>query len=337
MISKGSVLVVDDEVNLCRIVVAKLAKNGYNAIAVHDGVEAIEKVRERRFNVVLLDLILPKKDGLTALSEIRTVQQQLPVIIMSACENSDAVEEAMKRGACAYIKKPFDLDKLVKMVDDTSENESLHAEPQPTDDSFLLVKDRPITLGVLNHNGKPITYDSRIEDKDERTLSVQVPRVGGALVDIPTETLLQVGLAADDAYYTFESRVLARRDNCQPLLVIIRPERMRRDQRRASPRRQVRVPAQYARIARTGHRVGHLQHGLALDISDGGMRLALDEALRPGQLVYVQVDSVDERTRVSGIAQILRCSESDDPGIPPYVVGLRFSQKGGRFGHIRPT
>ena len=83
MVTKGNVLVVDDEVNLCRILGAKLAKSGYSVVAVHDGQQAVDKVRESDFDVVLLDLILPKMDGLTALAEIRGMRSTLPVIVMT--------------------------------------------------------------------------------------------------------------------------------------------------------------------------------------------------------------------------------------------------------------
>jgi CheY-like chemotaxis protein len=94
MVTKGNVLVVDDEVNLCRILGAKLAKSGYSVVAMHDGLQAVEKVRETDFDVVLLDLILPKMDGLTALAEIRGMRSSLPVIVMTACENAEALAQA---------------------------------------------------------------------------------------------------------------------------------------------------------------------------------------------------------------------------------------------------
>jgi len=60
VVTKGNVLVVDDEVNLCRIIGAKLARSGYDVVTVHDGQQAVEKVRDSDFDVVLLDLILPR-------------------------------------------------------------------------------------------------------------------------------------------------------------------------------------------------------------------------------------------------------------------------------------
>ncbi len=92
MVTKGRVLVVDNEINLCRIIGAKLVRSGYNVVAVHDGLQAVEKVRESDFDVVLLDLILPKMDGLSAFAKIRDMRNALPVIVMTACENAEAVE-----------------------------------------------------------------------------------------------------------------------------------------------------------------------------------------------------------------------------------------------------
>jgi len=325
MFSKGSVLIVDDEINLCRILGAKLAKNGYNVVAVHDGVQAVEKVRASDYAVVLLDLILPRKDGLSVLSEIRGTRKDLPVIIMSACENSDAIDQAMKSGASAYIKKPFDLDSLVSLVRNTCSADGASGEQPPTDSSVLFVKSQPVTLDIRNQEGSRI-FSSRIEDKDERTLSVLAPKVGGHVVEIPPKTPVRVGLAANDAYYSFNSYVISLRDNGRPVLIIDKPGAIYRTQRRQSPRRSLRTSAHYCRINGSGGRSGHLEHALALDLSAGGLRLALDERLLPGQLVYVELDPTEDIGSMTAVAQVIRCSESSEPDLPGFVVGLRFAE-----------
>lgn len=325
MYSKGSILVVDDEINLCRILGAKLAKNGYSVVAVHDGVQAVEKIRDGEFDIVLLDLILPKMDGLTALAEIREMKDALPIIIMSACENSDAIEQAMSTGASAYVKKPFDLDNLVSLVQNTSSNGSSHPERRPGDSSALFVKNQRVTLDVPAHNGSRFFHTS-IQDKDERTLSVLAPMLDDGLVDIPLNTRVKVGLAAEDAYYSFNSFIIARKNNGHPLLVLDKPGAIYRTQRRSSKRHSVRAQAKYCCITKMGSKTEPLERALALDLSSGGMCLALRESLRPGQLVYVEIDSSEDFSNLSATAQVLHCRKSTEGDIPGFVVGLRFSQ-----------
>ena len=116
ILSRGNILVVDDEVNLCRILDAKLTKSGYQVVTVHDGLQAVEKVQERQFDLVLLDLILPKLDGLEALEKIRKINAELPVIIMTAYSDLDSAVSAFQGGAFEYLPKPFDLSELVAIV-----------------------------------------------------------------------------------------------------------------------------------------------------------------------------------------------------------------------------
>lgn len=325
MLSKGSILVVDDEVNLCRILGAKLTKNGYSVVTVHDGLQAVERIRETEFDVILLDLILPKMDGLAALAEIRGMNRGTPVIIMSACENIDTVEQAMNSGACAYVKKPFDLDSLVTLVQDTSENASAPAERRSAASSLLFAKNQTVTLDVRNHEGSR-TFLTSIEDKDDRSLSVIAPTLSNGTVEISLNTPVRVGLAHGDAHYSFNSFVIARKHNGRPLLVLDKPGAIYRTQRRRSPRKQLRAEARYCSAAGGGAEAESMRKALTLDISSGGICLALDESLSPGQLVYLEVDSPERTGRLSATAEVMHRRDSTEPNTPRYIVGLRFSK-----------
>ena len=146
MLSKGSILVVDDEINLCRILGAKLAKSGFSVVAVHDGQQAIDRVRETSFDIVLLDLILPKVDGLSALAEIRNLDNDLPVIVMTACESSETMERARRHGVSAYVNKPFDLDSLVELVQTTSAGITKRDGKKTQSSTVLFARSQPITI-----------------------------------------------------------------------------------------------------------------------------------------------------------------------------------------------
>ena len=174
MVTKGSVLVVDDEINLCRIIGAKLAKSGYDVVAVHDGRQAVEKVRDSEFDVVLLDLILPKMDGLSALAEIRKLKSALPVIVMTACENAEVLEEARSQGVSAYVNKPFDLDTLVSLVANTSRPGDSGYGRNLANSTILFIKHQAVSLEIQNGvSGK--VYWTEVFDKDDHTLSVTCP------------------------------------------------------------------------------------------------------------------------------------------------------------------
>jgi CheY-like chemotaxis protein len=333
MYSKGSVLVVDDEINLCRILGAKLAKSGFSVVAVHDGQQAIDKVRETRFDVVLLDLILPKLDGLSALAQIRSLHHDLPVIVMTACESSEALERARSHGVSGYINKPFDLDSLVELVRLTSAASHKSGDKPTPDNTVLFAKNQPITLELLNgRSGGP--YPSRIESRDDRTVCVLAPIADGRTVDVPVRTPVRVGLAANDAYYSFNSYVLSLQATDVPVMVLDRPGVIYRTQRRRSPRVKVEMDVRYGKIADEADKPASLESGRSCDLSTGGMKIVALEKLEPGDLVYIETGSASGIGPISAVAQVLRSRRSDSE--PVYVVALQFRHVEGDLTHL-PT
>jgi len=321
MFSKGSVLVVDDEVNLCRILGAKLSKNGYVVVAVHDGVQAVEKIREGKFDVVLLDLILPKKDGLTALSEIRHLNRKVPIIIMTACESSETVEQAMSYGASAYVSKPFDLDSLVTLVDATSKAECLHTKPehapQRTETSVLFTKDQPITIEIFN-GASTGQYLSRIENRDDKTLSVCAPEKDGRTIHIPTHTVVRIGMAANDAFYSFSTCVASQKSS---ILVLEKPGVIYRTQRRRHERLATDVPLRF-RPSNSDEVIT----GTCRDYSLGGLCIIVDRELRSGTDVYIETDPILEVGIISGTGRVVRVRKLDNSGDQKFAIGLQFVQ-----------
>ena len=321
MLSKGSVLVVDDEVNLCRILGAKLSKNGYAVVAVHDGVQAVAKVREGRFDVVLLDLILPKMDGLAALSEIRLLNRKIPIIIMTACESSETVEQAMRFGVSAYVSKPFDLDSLVTLVDATSKAECLHTKaehtPHRTETSVIFAKDQPITIEIFN-GATGGQYPSRIEGRDDLTLSVRAPERDGTTIDIPAHTVVRIGLAANNAFCSFSTCVAAQKSS---ILVLDNPRFIHLTQRRRHDRISAEVPLRYRPIDSDG-----LVEGMCKNLSTGGMCILTDREMRTGTDIYIQTDPIPEVGAIAGTARVVRARKLSNGGDVKFAIGLQFIQ-----------
>lgn len=114
--SQARILVVDDEQNLCRILIARLSKDGYQADAVHDGAQALRRLAEVTHDLVLLDLRMPVRNGMEILPEIRHFFPQTAVIVMTAYDSADTVRAALSAGAHAYLTKPFDLDRVAAAV-----------------------------------------------------------------------------------------------------------------------------------------------------------------------------------------------------------------------------
>lgn len=324
MVTKGSVLVVDDEINLCRILGAKLAKSGYNVVAVHDGLQAVEKVRESDFDVVLLDLILPKMDGLTALSEIRNMRSSLPVIIMTACENAEALDQARSQGVSAYVNKPFDLDSLVALVIDTSRSNADNQDRHMPESTVLFVKDQPVTLEIQNGCGAKV-YTSSICHKNDRTLSVASPVSKDGVIEVAPRTSVRVGLAARDAFYSFSSYVIRSETDPEPALVLEKPGVIYRSQRREGNRLPLRIPVRYTAYNEDSAQPGSIKTGETRDISLGGAKILVSEEILPGEMLKVELHPKSREDVISALAQVLRSKRAEEPGEDGYILGCRFT------------
>ena len=110
------ILLVDDEERIINFLKTKLKLLSYEVILASNGVEALEQVREQDPDLVVLDVMMPKKDGFETLKELRTFSQ-VPVIMLSARgDDSDRIK-GLEIGADDYIAKPFNPDELVARIE----------------------------------------------------------------------------------------------------------------------------------------------------------------------------------------------------------------------------
>jgi two-component system response regulator AtoC len=110
------VLVVDDEVNLRKVLAAMLRKEGYEVAVAADGEQALADVEKNGADVVVTDLVMPKVGGMELLKSINSTQPDVPVIIITAHGTVDSAVEAIKLGAFDYITKPFEQAEIQAVV-----------------------------------------------------------------------------------------------------------------------------------------------------------------------------------------------------------------------------
>jgi two-component system response regulator AtoC len=122
------ILIVDDEVSMRKNISDLLTPLGYCTVEAGDGETAILKLRQAKPRVVILDINLPGKNGLAVLQEIKSLSNDIPVIIFTAFGTSERAIEAMKLGAFDYLEKPFELDEFVLAVERACEYYSLITE-----------------------------------------------------------------------------------------------------------------------------------------------------------------------------------------------------------------
>jgi len=113
---RKKIMVIDDE-PLMRITVRDaLMAEGYKVVTAETGEKGLEILGEERVDILLTDLKLPDKDGIQILREVKALNQETEVILMTAYGTIDSAVMAMKEGACDYLTKPFSLDELLLLV-----------------------------------------------------------------------------------------------------------------------------------------------------------------------------------------------------------------------------
>jgi len=124
----GSVLVIDDEDIMREILEALLTREGYQVRVAASGEEGLDLARSVSFDAAIVDVMMPGMDGIAALEELRKLDEDLPVVMITAFASVETAIAAMKRGAFDYITKPFKNDEVLVVARNAVERRQLVAE-----------------------------------------------------------------------------------------------------------------------------------------------------------------------------------------------------------------
>lgn len=331
MINKQSILIADDEINLCRILDAELRKAGYLVTAVHDGAQAVDEAHRRDFDMIILDVRMPVMDGISALQSIRRERKDVPIIIMTAYESHDTMASALSMGATACVNKPFDLDSLVALVkatlDDGIGQRSFNWSGSVR--TVLFNYSQPLLIEI--HDGDYVgQYHSRIEEKDDQTLTIACPSNSSGAIPLKPGLAVSIGFAGEDAFYSFETSILAIRDSYQPMMVVGKPAVIYRVQRRKHARMPARIPAEVALVEKSAHSdvpsVGPLFRVHTQDIGAGGFRIITEQRLQTGATVKIQASNIPGLDEFSGTGKITRAIKVHGNGHEDWEYGIQFTK-----------
>jgi two-component system response regulator QseB len=150
------VLVVEDDRMIAQGLHTALKQDGYAVDGVSDGASAAAALRSSRFDVVLLDLGLPERDGLEVLRELRARGDATPVIIVTARDDVQNRIQGLDAGADDYIVKPFDLDEVAARMRSVLRRAAGRGDP--------CIRHRGITLDPVSHaverDGEPVVLSA---------------------------------------------------------------------------------------------------------------------------------------------------------------------------------
>ena len=192
--SEGSarILLVDDEQAIQTLLTYPLRKDGYEVVAAHDGREALDRFGESKFDLVVLDIMMPKLDGIEVCRRLRA-QSQVPIIMLTAKDDEIDKVLGLEMGADDYITKPFSVREFRSRVRATlRRSEMRQGEPVARD---------PITAGDLH-----IDFERRIVTVREQPVRLTYVEfeILAALASMPGRVLTRENLLeriwGDSAY-----------------------------------------------------------------------------------------------------------------------------------------
>ena len=151
------ILVAEDEHDMNRLIVKTLEKEGYGVDTCFDGEDALYCLENTEYDAAILDIMMPKKDGVAVLKALRKKNHTLPVILLTARDSIADRVNGLDSGADDYLVKPFDFDELLARIRAITRKHSPHAS------SIMSVGD--LTLDTRSHKvqreGKVIELSSK--------------------------------------------------------------------------------------------------------------------------------------------------------------------------------
>jgi len=142
------ILVAEDEPGILAFVTRALRADGFAIDAAADGAQALACLSRERYDLAVLDLLLPRVDGLSVLRHLRESQPRLPVVIVSARTDLPTKLRGFELGACDYVSKPFALDELLARI-------RVHLRrSRPSNDEDRILRAGSLLLDLTRHQAR---------------------------------------------------------------------------------------------------------------------------------------------------------------------------------------
>jgi len=116
---KPLILLADDEDDIKVVVRMFLEANGYEVLTAYDGLDAVEKIKESKPDLVLMDIMMPVLDGIEVTRQVKAQEEtkNIPIVMLTAAAQSGMVERAIQAGAADYIAKPFEPERVQEVIE----------------------------------------------------------------------------------------------------------------------------------------------------------------------------------------------------------------------------
>jgi DNA-binding NtrC family response regulator len=164
------ILIVDDDPAICDYMQTLLEKDGFAVKTMSDPTLVEDEIRQKTYHVIILDLMMPKMDGIEVLKRIRSIDSDIAVVMFTAHPNLDTAVASMKLDAVDYIKKPFNVDEFREVLARVMKKKGLARTPEEQlhkvigDTIRTMRKEKELTLKQMSRRtGLSISLLSQIE------------------------------------------------------------------------------------------------------------------------------------------------------------------------------
>src|SRR5947207_4349475 len=194
---RESILVVDDEAGVRASLTGILGDEGYQVEAVESGEAALAVLEGRRFDLLLIDVWLPKMDGLETLSRVRTLDPEVPVVVISGHGSIETAVKAVRMGAQDFVEKPLSLEKTLTVVKNALRLRRLEAEnralKEQVEHRWVMVGESPAIHALRSDiaqaapsNGRVMIFGENGTGKElvARNIHFQSLRAAGPFVEV---------------------------------------------------------------------------------------------------------------------------------------------------------
>ena len=182
------ILVVDDDRAICDYMETFLAKDGFDVKTLNDPAVAAEEVKVGGYHLVVLDLMMPKMDGVEVLKRIRKIDTDVAVVIFTGYPSLETAVQSMKLDAVDYLKKPFNPDEFRTVLDRVMRKKGLLRTPEENLHRVIgetirgLRKDRNLTLKQMaRRTGLSVSLLSQIERAESSASISSLYKIATAL------------------------------------------------------------------------------------------------------------------------------------------------------------
>ena len=165
-----NILIIDDDQDICEYMKTMLETSGYGVSTLSDPTEAVSRLRAEEFHLLIVDLMMPKVDGIELIQQIRKIDSDIAIVVFTGYPSVETAVDALKLNVSDYVKKPFEVDDFRQKIGAVLKKKGLLLDPEEELHKTIgqnirrIRKERELTLKQLSRRtGLSVSLLSQIE------------------------------------------------------------------------------------------------------------------------------------------------------------------------------